>query len=363
MQNRRQFWILICSVWGSTALAGDPLYTIVPIVPPAIEGAGFSMGTDLNDFGDVLGAYSMFDQAGNRLGSRAFVYTDAAGLVEVPVPPWGGWLATAGINDSGQLAAYGDPNGTHQFRAYRYAPGTGFEPLGTFGGTQTEAAGINNAGQVTGFSEDMDGHSHVFRYTDGVGLEAVGMEFTHSSGYAINEQGWIAGSGDGNAVLFRDQGTINLGPGIAYGVNDAGDVVGQTYIVPGHPTAFVYLDGEMLILGDDVFPQPILYDINNQNVAVGIYYGLGTRPLLWSEALLGSEPAGLVDLNTLLPENSDWTLISASGINDSGQITGWGFLDGEPLAYRLDPVPEPSTWALFGLGGFVFLGVRRFARI
>jgi probable HAF family extracellular repeat protein len=255
---------------------------------------------------------------------------------------------------------WGKPLADREVQAYRYSAATGFEPLGNFGGTRTEAEDINNSGQVTGFSEGADGRIHAYRYTDGVGLENVGTGFNNSKGYAINDQGWVAGYADGNAVVFRDEGNIVLLPGSARGLNDVGNVVGTTTIVPGHTTAFVYLDGHMFILGDNVFGLPILYDINNQDLAVGAGYLDGNRvAMLWSEALLGTEPAGLVDLNSLIPQDSGWILTSALAINDSGQIVGNGFLNGEWLAYRLDPVPEPSSWALLGFAGFICLFAQR----
>jgi probable HAF family extracellular repeat protein len=262
-----------------------------------------------------------------------------------------------GINNNGQVAVYGRPLPGGQVQAYRYSEATGFEPLGDFGGTRTEAEGINNSGQVTGFSEDAAGRIHAFRYTDGVGLENLGTAFRNSRGYAINDLGWVAGAADGNAVVFREQGSLTLLPGSALGINNAGNVVGTTTVVPGHTTAFVHLDGQMFILGDNVFGLPTLYDINNHNVAVGSGYLDGNLvALLWRQDLIGIEPAGLVDLNTLIAADSGWTLLGARAINDAGQIVGFGTFNGEFLAYRLDPVPEPSTWGLFALGaGFLWV--------
>ena len=44
------------------------------------------------------------------------------------------------------------------------------------------------------------------------------------------------------------------------------------------------------------------------------------------------------DLNTLIPPNSGWTLIEATGINDIDQIAGYGQINGELHEFRLDPV-------------------------
>lgn len=50
-------------------------------------------------------------------------------------------------------------------------------------------------------------------------------------------------------------------------------------------------------------------------------------------------------LNGLLPRGSDWTLLSATDINDHQQVIGEGLLDGELHAYVMQ-VPAPGCGAL-----------------
>jgi hypothetical protein len=45
----------------------------------------------------------------------------------------------------------------------------------------------------------------------------------------------------------------------------------------------------------------------------------------------------LRDLNGLIPANSGWELTQATGINDAGQITGYGTFQGETHAFLLTP--------------------------
>jgi hypothetical protein len=56
----------------------------------------------------------------------------------------------------------------------------------------------------------------------------------------------------------------------------------------------------------------------------------------------------LIDINTLLPENSGWILRSAKGINDQGDIVGYGEINGENHAFLLTsslnyPTPTFTT--------------------
>jgi len=73
-----------------------------------------------------------------------------------------------------------------------------------------------------------------------------------------------------------------------------------------------------------------------------IYY-----PSIASNAVLLSE---------LVDNLKEWRLESATDINDSGEITGWGYdygVDHSLRVFKLTPtvqVPEPSTWLIFGVG-------------
>ena len=72
-----------------------------------------------------------------------------------------------------------------------------------------------------------------------------------------------------------------------------------------------------------------------------------------SAALQFLTPEGeVIDLNDVLANGSDWaSLNSASGINDAGQIVGYGkTIDGENRAYVLTIVPIPAAVWLFASG-------------
>ena len=82
-----------------------------------------------------------------------------------------------------------------------------------------------------------------------------------------------------------------------------------------------------------------------------------TVPFLW-------DGNAMTDLNSILVNGVGWTLFNAAGINDSGQITGSGLINGKQHAFLLTPVaasatPEPSAWLLAGLGfGLIALRTR-----
>jgi probable HAF family extracellular repeat protein len=150
------------------------------------------------------------------------------------------------------------------------------EDLGTLGGTSSFAYAMNARGQVVGWS---------------------------NSG---------PGVGDSHAFLY-DHGTMrDIGPGVAYGINDKGQVVGQMSTWYGALHAFEYWKGTCLDLGTLGGARSAANGVNASGQIVG-----------WSDTANGDAHAFLrdgskmVDLGTLGGHNS-----TALGINARGEIVG-----------------------------------------
>jgi probable HAF family extracellular repeat protein len=79
----------------------------------------------------------------------------------------------------------------------------------------------------------------------------------------------------------------------------------------------------------------LAFGINNKDQVVGIFEdfaGDNTTGFLWQDGVM-------TDLNTLIPPGSPLFLKEPIGINDRGQIAGFGLLsDGEQRGFLLTPV-------------------------
>jgi probable HAF family extracellular repeat protein len=192
---------------------------------------------------------------------------------------------------------------------------------------------------------DTDSGRHAFGFSDDkfADLGTLG-ESSGSVAYAVNAGGVAVGStGSGPTVcsaFIKDEGDIadigSLADGhmvvIAYGINDAGAIVGVSGNGDAIQLAFIYADQKMTPLGTLGGPTSIAYGINSKNWIVG-----------QSQTADGAEHAFIykdgvmTDLNSQIDSDSGWTLHVARGLNESGQIVGWGILGGHTHAFLLTP--------------------------
>ena len=132
-----------------------------------------------------------------------------------------------------------------------------FIELGTLGGNVSWATGINNAGDVIGWSgvakgeyTDQDPEFHAFVYANGH-MRDLGRAGDSSSAWSINDRGQVAGISFADGVWLRHgaKALSNLGfRGTPYDINRLGKMAG-TYDAGGEFRAFTYGNGILSELG------------------------------------------------------------------------------------------------------------------
>lgn len=227
-------------------------------------------------------------------------------------------------------------------------PGYTITELGTLGGDASKGQSINDAGQVTGWSETADGARHAFVYENGE-MRDLGtlLGGTNSVARAINSLGQVSGQSginehgppfpeifqaamwDGSAM--QSLGALycactynrRYGSSILYAMNSVGQAVGDSETVRGEWVrhAFLWQDGSLIDIGGGAGDWSIssAFDINDQGQVVGDFAKDAGRLAVYNRRAFLWQDGNRIDLGTL-PEH---TSSSALAINSRGQIVGW----------------------------------------
>jgi hypothetical protein len=329
---------------GATLVHAVPSYTITAIGPSG------SYAQDINNAGTVVGysgaqsgfiydhgSYTTHSVPGAESTSFGSISNNGVVLGGASLPAGSGYALRYA---NGNFTVYAPPAGYNivQLRAinnagvmvgrYGGATSSAFSDNGsgpqflTPPGINSYAHDINNSGTIVG-DVLTSGTSHAVVYDNSSsGYSLVGSFANSSSASAINDSGWIGGSYSISALLsgafLRDgQGNMTL------------------YSLPNR--------------------EMFLNDINNSGMAVGTGWA-SSSPDSWAYLFTDN---GAVDLNTRVLNGSDWTIVAASGINDSGSISGTGCHQStgvcQAVLLEVSPVPEPGAWAML-LAGLATVG-------
>ena len=199
--------------------------------PVALPMADFEFGTAVavNNLGHVVGSL----QRDGR--SQAVLWTDGE-LVLLEGLSENGESRATDLNDAGVIVGSAD-DAEGRERAIRWIDGTP-EDLGTLGGQEATALGINQAGQIVGVSET-EGDLQGFLWNDGT-LTALPPGPDAGFAYAedINDLGVVVGWSAGGAIaqdatVWVDGVPTKL-PSLAYeaaasAINNRGEIVGGSF--------------------------------------------------------------------------------------------------------------------------------------
>lgn len=322
------------------SLAVAQSYTITDL--GVLSGDVSTEGRAISPSGQVVG------DAENNL--QAFFWSSSQGLRGLPHVPGGKYSVAMGISAAGLVAGYSTYNSIESEHAVLWVNGK-VQDLGTLsGGTQSWANAINASGQVVGGSDSAKTQPNAFIWSRTMGLLDLGVlpKGFYSDALALNSLGQVVGYSNtigGNWDAFswskstgmKDLGTLDSGKStgaVANGVNDSGQIVGNSTCGSSCIHAALWTASGIEDLG--TLPGSSISSangINNQGQVVGE----ATLSAGGGHAFVWSQVAGMQDLNTLIPANSGWTLTWAFAINDNGQISGQGEINGQTHAYLLTP--------------------------
>lgn len=349
---------------ASSTLAAS--YQFVPLEGPV----GGISAIAINASGTVAGA------AADPVGYASRASTWSNGQVSFLERQNSSGSSAWAINDRGQAAGYAWDNSTGQTAAV-WSRGTQTLLAREQGTTAQFATGINNASLVVGNrSMDFDWTTQAVSWLnyDVTPLEMLGATSSYATG--VNDVGQISGylmygdkfsaryqavvwQGDEATPLLSLTGSADACCTRAHAISDTGVIVGDSFGDGMSRAVYWQGSGNATVL-DAPGTGARAQGVNNMGQAVGVAFLDGRDvAILWD-----LKTGHYIDLNTFLtPEEvaAGWSLTSAYGINDAGDVVGTAF-NRKMASFKpfglMSAVPEPSTWVLvlMGVMGVVAFG-------
>ena len=283
-----------------------------------------SRATAINDRGQVVG-YSRAN------GYVRAVLWERGRQIDLGILADGRSSSASAVNERGQVIGGADrrrsamrPAGEELAFVWQNGKMT---DLGTLGGWLSDAAGINESGQIVGTSSTSKlGNRHAFLWQNGEILDLGLGGGRASTAVAINDRGQIVGHstfGVQHALLWEngnvtDLGTLGGRVSRAVAVNERGQIAGVSRLKNGRLHPFVWENGKMTDLGLDL-PWISVRGINERG-----------------QILMEGGRSDITHIRSFVWEKGSWaelkcptntTEAHADAINDNSQVVGSCGLD------------------------------------
>ena len=320
-------WLIVAAPATSKAA---PMYVITDL--GALPGGSGCYAMAVNDYGHVTGyAYTGGRDSFGYNITHAVRYENGS-LVDLGTPAGFSQSQAVAMNNTGTVVGILQNPGTGGNHAFKYDGS--FVDLGTLpGGSHSRAYSVNSAGEVVGDASTADLGWRAAVFANGT-VNDLNSLVHQSSGLtlvaakAVNDVGQIAGqakTADGSYRAFlytggtvTDLGTIGGNSSVATGINAKGQVIGYAF-GSNWTHSFVYSNGMTNDLGTLGGSTCYALGINSDGVIVGQSYTTSSlqHAFLYDNGTMS-------DLNEFVDTDSGWSLQTASGINDFGQVVGYG---------------------------------------
>jgi probable HAF family extracellular repeat protein len=326
IRDRRRPIVAPALLLALTLLASSPVDAAAAERPAArryeivdlgtLPGGTYSEAYAINDVGWVVGWSATGDPEGD---GHAVVWRNGQ-IIDLGTLSGSGSSSASDVNNRGEIVG-SSRTATGELHPTLWRDGEIID-LGTLGGRVAEATGINDQGDVVGWSSTTpaDEEFHAFLWRDGQMTDlGTYRDDTFSAAQAINDRGVVVGDSGGPVVWRRGVPTgLRLLPGAytgsTYDNNDRGDVVGIMAYPSGASLnrAVIWRRGVPTDLGLERGSSFAL-GVNNRGQVVGWREpepNVGGEPFLW-------ERGRATILPTLTGEGG-----SAVAINHRGEIVG-----------------------------------------
>ena len=355
-------WVMTIALACFSDAVAQTSYTVTDL--GTLHNDNFGMPMGLNNHGwtenmdgvvEFSGSLSLFSPL---VSGRAVINIDGVNidLGTLGKPDSGNsWINWGGINDRGEAVGMSetsdpDPNGEDicgfgtKLTCVPFLWRDGhMSALPTVGGNNGQASAINNRGEVVGYAETADNDTSCPAFAPAPTILPVLWENGQAqslptvdtdpdgTAFGINDLGQAVGY-SGNCLAAKhavmwENGTAHPLPdtgharsNIGYAINNQGQIVGQVRRPDGTTfTAALWQNGALTILG--TLPgdfAAFATGINSRGQVVGSTFD---SRLNWSHGFIWQNHV-MTDLNTLFPADSNLFVISASNINERGQISG-----------------------------------------